>query len=103
LPTADAPLHEAGGVPKWSLTNQSRADARHARGSATRAESDDTSHGVRTLSAKTTQAIVGVLVCLASTIRSQGFSPSQRFDPAWALRLYFAPLPPLGFLQPSEL
>lgn len=40
----------------------------------------------------------GVLVCLASTVRSQGFSPSQRFLPSRALRLCFAPLPPLGFL-----
>jgi hypothetical protein len=39
-----------------------------------------------------------VLVCLSSTIRSQGFSPSQRFHPSRALRLCFAPLPPLGFL-----
>jgi hypothetical protein len=44
-----------------------------------------------------TWAIV-VLVCLSSTIRSQGFSPSQRFDPARALWLCFAPHPPIGFL-----
>jgi hypothetical protein len=43
-----------------------------------------------------TWAIV-VLVCLSSTIRSQVFSPSQRFDPARALWLCFAPHPPLGF------
>jgi hypothetical protein len=36
--------------------------------------------------------------CLTGTIRSQGFSPSQRFNPARALRLCFAPHPPIGFL-----
>jgi len=36
--------------------------------------------------------------CLPGTIRSQGFSPSQRFNPARALRLCFAPHPPIGFL-----
>jgi hypothetical protein len=35
--------------------------------------------------------------CLTGTIRSQGFSPSQRFNPARALRLCFTSLPPLGF------
>jgi hypothetical protein len=39
---------------------------------------------------------------LTDTFRSQGFSPSQRFDPTVALRLCFAPLPPIGF-RPSEL
>jgi hypothetical protein len=38
------------------------------------------------------------LVCLSSSVRSQGFSPSQRFDPAQALWLCFAPHPPIGFL-----
>jgi hypothetical protein len=37
-------------------------------------------------------------VCLTGTIRSQGFSPSQRFNPARALRLCFASHPPIGFL-----
>lgn len=36
-------------------------------------------------------------VYLTDTIRSQGFSPSQRFRPARAVWLYFAPLPPIGF------
>jgi hypothetical protein len=36
-------------------------------------------------------------VCLPGTIRSQGFSPSQRFHPARASWLCFAPHPPLGF------
>jgi len=37
-------------------------------------------------------------VCLPGTLRSQGFSPSQRFSPARALRLCFASHPPIGFL-----
>jgi hypothetical protein len=39
-----------------------------------------------------------VPVCLPDTVRSQGFSPSQRFCPARALRLCFASHPPIGFL-----
>lgn len=42
-----------------------------------------------------------MLVCLASTIRSQGFSPSQRFDPTRASWFCFTPHPPVGF-RPSE-
>jgi len=42
-----------------------------------------------------------VLVYLTSTIRSQGFSPSQRFDPARAAWFCFAPHPPLGFWPPE--
>ena len=38
---------------------------------------------------------------LTTTIRSQGFSPSQRFDPRTSLRLYFTPHPLVGF-RPSE-
>lgn len=51
--------------------------------------------GSRVLSAKSAQAIV-MLVYLASTIRSQGFSPSQRVHPAWASQLCFTPHPPIG-------
>jgi hypothetical protein len=40
----------------------------------------------------------GVPDCLTGTIRSQGFSPSQRFNPARALRLCFTSHPPIGFL-----
>jgi hypothetical protein len=43
-----------------------------------------------------------VSVCLADTVRSQSFSLSQRFEPAWAWWLCFAPHPPIGF-RPSEL
>jgi hypothetical protein len=41
-------------------------------------------------------------VFLTDTIRSQGFSPSQRFCPTQTLWLYFAPHPLIGF-RPSEL
>jgi hypothetical protein len=58
--------------------------------------------GFRFLSAKSAQAIVNMLAYLTSIIRSQGFSPSQRFEPAWALWFCFAPHPPIGF-WPSEL
>jgi hypothetical protein len=57
---------------------------------------DDSSHGVRSPSAYRAQAIV-VSVCLSDTVRSQGFSPSQRFEPAWTAWLCFAPHPPMGF------
>jgi hypothetical protein len=40
--------------------------------------------------------------CLTATIRSQGSSPSQRFDPNTPSRLCFAPHPLVGF-RPSEL
>ena len=43
-----------------------------------------------------------VAACLTTTIRSQGFSPSQRFDPGTSLRLCFTPHPLVGF-RPSEL
>lgn len=36
--------------------------------------------------------------CLTATIHSQGFPPSQRFSPRTSLRLYFTPLPLIGFL-----
>jgi hypothetical protein len=49
------------------------------------------------LSAKQVRAIV-VSVCLADTLRSQSFSPSQRLNPARTLWLYFAPHPPIGFV-----
>lgn len=42
--------------------------------------------------------IVDALVCLTNTFRSQGFSPSQRFDPGTPLRLYFKPHPPVGLM-----
>jgi hypothetical protein len=62
----------------------------------TQQERDGSFHGVRFLSAYSTQAIV-VLVYLANTVRPQGFSPSRRFDPAWASQVCFTPHPPTGF------
>lgn len=40
----------------------------------------------------------GLQRCLGCTVRSRGFSPSQRFSPIHTLWLYFTPHPPLGFL-----
>lgn len=59
------------------------------------------SPGVRVPFGVQTRAIVE-LVCLTSSLRSQGFTPSQRFDPARALWPCFMPHPPLGF-RPSRL
>jgi hypothetical protein len=57
---------------------------------------DDTFHGVRVLPA---EWLLGSLRRFASPspFRSQGFSPSQRFDPRVGLRICFTPHPPLGF------
>lgn len=63
---------------------------------------DDTFLGVRLLSAKSVRAIFHASVCLVDAVRSQGFSPSQRFVPAWTLWPCFVPHPPIGF-WPSEL
>jgi hypothetical protein len=38
------------------------------------------------------------LDCLPSAFRSQGFSPSQRFDPGAPSWLCFKPHPPIGFM-----
>jgi hypothetical protein len=40
--------------------------------------------------------------CLPGTFRSQGFSPSQRFDPTDALWLCFTPHPSIGFWPPEH-
>jgi hypothetical protein len=42
-----------------------------------------------------------VPVCLTDTVRSRGFSPPQRFEPARASWLCFAPHPPIGFRPPE--
>jgi len=60
-------------------------------------ESDDTSRGVRVLPALASGRSY-TSVYLTNAIHSQGFSPSQRFDLARALRPYFMPHTPLGFL-----
>jgi len=59
------------------------------------------SPGVRFLSAESAQ-VIGVQRCLGCTVRSQGFSPSQRFSPTRTSWLCFTPHPPLGFWS-SEL
>jgi len=51
---------------------------------------------------KSASMIVDVSDYLPDTFRSQGFSPSQRFDPINASWLCFAPHPSIGF-RPSEL
>lgn len=56
----------------------------------------DSFPGVRFLSAESTRKI-GAQCCLDCAVRSQGFSPSQRFSPFRALWLCFTPHPPLGF------
>jgi hypothetical protein len=78
------------GPPPATTKSKRGHHARHTAGSR------GTFHEVRFLSAKVTQAIV-VLVCLTNTIRSQGFSPSQRLNPARASWLCFTPHPPIGF------
>jgi hypothetical protein len=59
------------------------------------------SPGVRFLSAESAR-VIGVQRCLGCTVRSQGFSPSQRFSPTRTSWLCFTPHPPLGFWS-SEL
>lgn len=56
----------------------------------------DTFHGVRFLSAESAR-VIGLQRCLGCTVRSRGFSPSQRLSPTRALRLCFTPHPPIGF------
>jgi hypothetical protein len=70
---------------------------------ATRSEGSTTPPlGFGYLPAKSAPVIVDTPAYLTDAFRSQGFSPSQRLDPTGALRLCFAPLPPIGF-RPSEL
>lgn len=71
------------------------ASARHAVW-----EFDDNSLEVRLLSTFAAKAIVASDY-LSDTVRSQGFSPSQRFDPARASWPCFVPHPPLGFWPPE--
>jgi hypothetical protein len=95
--------------PKWgvpaSLPNRgsppTRTKSRRGHRARHTAGSRGTFHEVRFLSAKVTQVVV-MLVCLTNTIRSQGFSPSQRLNPTRASWLCFAPHPPIGF-RPSKL
>jgi len=83
------PMPSPGGClpplpPRW------RVGARHAAGIQRRLPWGSVPFGV------STWAIV-VPVYLTDTIRSQSFSLSQRFEPARASWLCFAPHPPLGF------
>jgi hypothetical protein len=62
----------------------------------TEAKNSDTSRGVRCLSTKSVSRIVAP-TCLTGAVRSQGFSPSQRFDPLETSWLCFTPHPSIGF------
>jgi hypothetical protein len=101
LPCPWAPLQSMTAAASRELPNEPNVrwfcGAKVTSRFESRWEFDDNSRGVRFLPASTTRAIV-VLVCLTSTVHSQGFSPSQRFDPARALWLCFAPHPPIGFV-----
>lgn len=57
---------------------------------------DGTSHEVPAPFDDVSPVIVHAPAYLTGTFRSQGFTPSQRFDPTVALWLCFAPLPPIG-------
>lgn len=90
---------EQGGDPKAAL--RGGGPRKVPRPQDTQQECDDTSHGIRVLSAKSAWVIY-VPVYLTGTLRSQRFSRSQRFFPTRALWLCFTPHPPLGF-RSSEL
>jgi hypothetical protein len=79
-----------------------RAPSLALRDDGHRSKSDDTFHGVRCLSTKSAQRIVGAPTYLTGAFRSQGFSPSQRLDPLWTSWLCFTPHPSPGF-RPPEL
>jgi hypothetical protein len=105
-----APIPPRGSVPDGARQQNGqvtrnrlllRSKARQQKGCLQRGY-NDTSHEVRCLSAKSVTVIVLTLVYLTSAFRSQGFSPSQRFDPTATSRLCFTPLPPIGF-RPPEL
>jgi hypothetical protein len=83
-------------VPPVSALPRQRFAARHAAGNRRRLPWSSAPLGEISSGGRDTS------VCLTDAIRSQGFSPSQRFDPAWAWWLCFAPHPPTGF-RPSEL
>lgn len=55
------------------------------------------------LSTKSDVPIVDTLDCLPSAFRSQGFSPSQRFDPGTPSWLCFKPHPSVGFMGLQSL
>lgn len=88
--------HEAYDTPTDSPLTPMRSPKSGGTVSHQQQDQEDTFHGVRDLPAKSTRVIV-VSVCLTDTIHSQGFSPSQRFDPTMASQLYFTLHPPIGF------
>jgi hypothetical protein len=62
----------------------------------------DSSHGIwRPFDASSTSGATTPELASLRSLRSQGFSPSQRFAPRWTLRPCFMPVAPLGFV-PSE-
>jgi hypothetical protein len=100
--TPEAPLDSAPVFgDDTSIVSSSLVITRHEAGlspSRCREILDNSSHGVRGPYSDYSTGDRSVLVYLTNTIHSQGFSPSQWFDPARALWFCFTPLPLLGFL-----
>jgi len=80
----------------WSPILQKRSITRMGRFQKEMVVTSDSFLGVRFLSAESA-GVIGVQRCLGRTVRSQGFSPSQRFSPTRASWLCFTPHPPIGF------
>lgn len=72
------------------------------RGIFTAEDTQGTSHRVRLPFDETSSSDRHTAVYLTTAFHSQGFAPSQWLNLTRTLRLYFTPLPPIGF-QPSEL
>lgn len=95
----DATLHAHGADDTPNNLAAGTADSSpesKSRWSHPQQEQEDTFHGVHGLPTKSARVIVAP-VYLTDTIHSQGFSPSQRFDPTLALQLCFTLHPPIGF------
>jgi hypothetical protein len=88
----------------WQATRRSREPVGRRRnpseGGWPASRSRDRRHlpEVPCLSAESGAPIVDALDCLPSAFRSQGFSPSQRFDPGTPSRLCFKSHPLVGFV-----
>lgn len=80
----------------WASILQKRSVARTDRFQNQMVVTGDSFLGVRFLSAESTR-VIGVQRYLGCTVRSHGFSPSQRFAPTRAWWPCFMPHPPLGF------
>lgn len=97
------PLHQQDqSAPNPSIRRFTRRPHRGASGEGISGDvphtkTDDTFHGVRFLSAEPPYGSSRRFAS-PSPIRSQGFSPSQRFHPHSASRTSFIPHPPLGFM-----